>query len=265
LSCADGSIRLCYTIIAAITVDYEEQVLITGIASSTCPICHVPLRERENLCSGGWPLRTHQSTKKMIAKQRLEGRSVRWVHDFENFAWSHHHLNIHAVMTPDILHQLQKGMVMHLNTWVCQILGKIHPKRLKKGSEREIYQLSGSLQLEHRFQVVPEFTGLHIFKSFSTVKQWTGNEQKAMIRQYVAVLAPLLSASHPAAMLCVRAIADFITIAQNRVHDDDTLALMSSALEKINLLKVEFSEARPIDEKTQEHHFNFPKFHSLTH
>lgn len=265
LKCADGCERLCYTILSAITIDYEEAVLVTGITNWACPICLVPLKERGNLSCRQWKKRTHEFTRKLIKRQRREGRNTVWVHDVQNFAWSHDHVNIHAIITPDILHQLKKGLLMHLNTWVCELIGKIRPLKVKKGSEREMHQSSGAIQLEHRFQLVPEFPGLHIFKNFSTVKQWTGNEQKAMVQQYVAVLAPLLTKKQPVAMFCVKAIADFITVAQYRVQDDSTLAFMDSAIDRIDVSKIAFAESRTIDKKTQEHHFNIPKLHSITH
>ena len=50
VKCADGYNRQCYPIIAGFMVDYEEQVLITGIKKAQhCSICIVPPHERENL------------------------------------------------------------------------------------------------------------------------------------------------------------------------------------------------------------------------
>ena len=48
IRCADGFKRRCYPVLAGLMVDYEEQVLITGVkANIQCSICHVPPKERE--------------------------------------------------------------------------------------------------------------------------------------------------------------------------------------------------------------------------
>ncbi len=61
--CADRHIRQCHPIIAGMSVDYKEQVVITGIKSGTqCSMFQVPLEERENLCKT-LALRTHKSTR----------------------------------------------------------------------------------------------------------------------------------------------------------------------------------------------------------
>ncbi len=45
---ADGFKKRCYPILASLMVDYEKQVLITGIkANMQYSICHIPLKERE--------------------------------------------------------------------------------------------------------------------------------------------------------------------------------------------------------------------------
>ena len=50
IRCADGFKQRCYPILAGLMVDYEEQVLITGVkANMQCSICHVPLKERERV------------------------------------------------------------------------------------------------------------------------------------------------------------------------------------------------------------------------
>ncbi len=49
--CADGRVRRCHPIIVGMSVDYEEQVMITGInLGMQCSMCQVPPKERENLC-----------------------------------------------------------------------------------------------------------------------------------------------------------------------------------------------------------------------
>src|SRR6266436_1200354 len=269
VECADRHNRQCYPIIAGFMADYEEQVLITGIKKAQhCSICTVAPHERENLTEQ-WDDRTHELTQQQISHQRQTGllkTNDTWVHDIENFAWKHPYLNIHKAMMVDILHQLLKGIAMYLISWIRTLASDLLPAvRKRKRQGRTIKESSGSIQLDERFRCVPHFTGLKRFSRFSEVKQWTGVEQKAIIRQLIPVIAPLLSTKEPGAMHCARAIVDFILLAQYKTHDDETLRYLEQALYRIDRTKVVFKQFRPIDKATDEGHFNFPKFHAMTH
>jgi hypothetical protein len=104
-------------------VDYEEQTIITGVKDGPhCPICLVPEGEREKL-RRKHRFRTHASTQEQIKKQRDNPKLYPknhpdWVHEFDNFAWGHHFVNIHECMMIDKLHQIYKGIVQYTLKWV---------------------------------------------------------------------------------------------------------------------------------------------------
>ncbi len=118
MMCADRNVQQCHPIIAGISIDDEEQVVITGIKSSMqCSMCQVPPNERENLCKK-WPKRTHEHTMSQLALQDPEDwieenrlRHPNCVHSMRNFAWNHSFVNIHECMTLNILQQLLKEVV----------------------------------------------------------------------------------------------------------------------------------------------------------
>ena len=100
---ADGFKRRCYPVLAGLMVDYEEQVLITGVkANMQCSICHVPPKEREYVTKS-WEFRTHKSTWEQIERQRNNPAIQRdraadeWLHPRKCFAWDHSDVNIHAI------------------------------------------------------------------------------------------------------------------------------------------------------------------------
>lgn len=108
-----GKSFVCHPVIAGFMIDYEEQVLITGIKSGNhCSICQVPPDQREDL-SGRWEPRTHESTQSQICRQQKQSKSAQpdamAVRSVANFAWKHTSVNIHSVMMVDILHQLLQG------------------------------------------------------------------------------------------------------------------------------------------------------------
>ncbi len=66
---ADGRVRQCHPIITDMSVDYEEQVVITGIKSGMqYSMYQVSPKERENLFKI-WALRIYESTGAQIALQ----------------------------------------------------------------------------------------------------------------------------------------------------------------------------------------------------
>jgi hypothetical protein len=169
-------------------------------------------------------------------------------------------------MMIDVLHQLLKEITIYLITWIQSLASTLLPAvRKRKRQGRTIKESSGLDQLDERFRSVPAFTGLKRFSRFSDIKQWTSVEQKAIIRQLIPVITSLLSTKEPGAMYCARAIVDFIFLAQYKTHDDETLEYLDHALYRIDKTKAVFKQFRPVDKATDEGHFNFPKFHAMTH
>jgi hypothetical protein len=82
---------------------------------------------------------------------------------------------------------------------------------------------SSKAQLDDWFSKVLYFPGLKQFWNFSHIKQWTDNEQKAIVGQLIPVIAPLLVKRFPEAMYYTRAVINFIMIASYKTHSELTL------------------------------------------
>ncbi|KAH5341455.1 hypothetical protein HBI49_238070 [Parastagonospora nodorum] len=72
------------------------------------------------------------------------------------------------------------------------------------------------------------------------------NNKRAFI-ELVAVVSLLFILKAPFALYFIRVVCDLVTLAQYKSHDEDTLAYIQGALERINK------------------NFNYPKWHALTH
>jgi hypothetical protein len=264
--CADGFVRKFYPIIAGMMVDYEEQALITGIKSGQhCSICKVPPNERETL-TRQWDKRTHEDTQAMLHHIR-ENHSIKtseddWIHDVPNFAWGHAHANLHSSMMIDILHQLLQGLFKHLIDWVKVIVSGLPrgPEMADEGGERSF----GEMQLDERFRKMAEYPDLRLFKQFSAITQWTGEERQSILLQFIPAIAPLLLENHADQLSCARSIVDFIFVSTYKVHDDETIRYLSHFLSIIDLKKEAFRCIRQGDKESRGH-FNFPKFHIISH
>ena len=67
-------------------------------------------------------------------------------------------------------------------------------------------------------------------------------------------------------IMYARAAIDFWTLAQYSSHNDNTLEYMEHALYQMDMLKSAFRKYRINNrEKDESGHFNFPKFHAVTH
>ncbi len=86
-----------------------------------------------------------------------------------------------------------------------------------------------------------------------------------MVKQLIAAATPLLLHDVPEAIQCVRAILDFMMLAQYVSHDDETLRYMEHALYRLEKTKIAFESHRPIDAKLCRPTFNYPKFHAISH
>lgn len=208
------------------------------------------------------------------------------LHDINCFAFKMPLMNIHKSLQVDILHQLLKGVMMHVLAWtqafmIDQARNKegtrmaeavARADALKKRSANKDAKVKKALVtsiIDRRFASMLPFATIRVLQQLSKVSQWTGAEQKYILRQMLPVFVPLLeemdTPEATEAIKFIRATVDFVTLAMYESHDDDTLRYFELALHRMNKSKEVFRNYRKTKAKDNEGHFNFPKWHSLTH
>ena len=247
---ADGIWRRCHPIFAVFVGDYPEQALVTCTYNGRCPKCEVSndqLGEYQE-----FPTRIHNTA---IDIYHLADHNIHVFHRacrdaglkpvYHPFWTSLPFADIYQSITPDILHQLLQGIVRHLVTWLsCPTV-------------------FGPNEIDMRCQILPLNHSIAVFpKGITTLSRVSGHEHKNMCRILLGLIIglPLPGGQIPSRVVrAVRAILDFVYLAQLPSHTTDTLRRLQESLSSFHVNKAVF-----IDLGTR-YSFNIPKLHGMLH
>ncbi|KAI0644662.1 hypothetical protein C8Q79DRAFT_1001929 [Trametes meyenii] len=114
MTCADGFVRRVYPILAAYIADHPEQCLIACCKENRCPRCVVHRKNRGD--NKKCPLRDHAKTAETLRRAGMDNPPPAYAKEglrpIDKPFWADlPHMDIFASITPDILHQLHKGVV----------------------------------------------------------------------------------------------------------------------------------------------------------
>ncbi|KAI0722800.1 hypothetical protein C8Q76DRAFT_793807 [Earliella scabrosa] len=239
--CADGHIRLVFPILASYIADHPEQCLVACCKENRCPRCTVPRKERGDLDEH--PLRSQTATADILRRtaegESLDEYTTQGLRPVGRPFWAElPHTDIFACITPDILHQIHKGVIKdYIIKWAQKLLGKE--------------------ELDARFAMLSQSHGLrHFGKGISHITQWTGTEAKEIEK---VLLGLLVGQTDNDVIRATRALLDFVYYAQYQVHSDTTLQGMKDALVHFHQYKDVFKRLGLRKD------FNIPKLHSLLH
>ena len=129
---ADRAVCMVFPIFSSYVADYLEQCLVTCTKSTTCPKCCTTADNLQDNTPA--PLRTNSWTKSVFEDAKKMSSSPSAFHKkcmesdvsggiYAPF-WNGFPLtDIHHIITPDVLHQLNQGIFKHIVHW-CQIILK---------------------------------------------------------------------------------------------------------------------------------------------
>jgi hypothetical protein len=111
--CADGFVRKIHPILAAYVADYPEQCLVACCMENRCPRCVVSPNERGSPAESisrdvETTLQTLNQHRRGYSPESFEKHGLRAV--YEPFWQNLPYCNVFACFTPDLLHQLHKGI-----------------------------------------------------------------------------------------------------------------------------------------------------------
>ncbi|KAG8724120.1 hypothetical protein FRC09_000267 [Ceratobasidium sp. 395] len=243
--CADGGVRRVHPILAAYIADYEEQARIACVRDGRCPICWVPNDERADI-SQEYDLRDRHEVLDALEdywagdSTAIKALGIRPTDPF----WADlPFVEMSKCITPDLLHQIHKGVFDWIVKWCTAILG-----------EKEV---------DRRIKGMPRFQQLrHFDRGISPLSQWTGTESKAL----ASVFLPVLSGCDGEVVTAARSMLDFMYRAHKPEISEDDLEAMELDLEIFHGVKHAFVDPENPKLLPNEDRFNgIIKFHMLAH
>ena len=222
VTCADGMIRRVFPILAAYVGDYPEQCLVACCSQGRCPRCTAPHKSMDQYKAFDLrdPERTLEAIRDMregIPSRRAEREGIKPVQPF----WEHlPHTNVFTCITPDLLHQIHRGVFKdHVQKWSSA--------------------LAGIEETNRRYKAMPPYQGLRYFKHGITREgKWTGAEVKEMERVYLGAIANAVDEDD--AILAVRHLLDFTFYAHFELHSEESIARLEHAWSEFHRVKAIF-------------------------
>ena len=250
---SEGNKRRCMSVLMAWVADLKEQYDIAGLSPNSCPRCEARFEDlgKPEPC----PHRTGQSILDGLRRVRADYPTANtWQFankakelgfaGVEELCWEGLSVDICRIICVDNLHGLHKMFKDHMMDWLTNSIGEA--------------------ELDHRFMAQPHRVGARNFDSgISHYSQWSGKGHRDLERHIIPVIAGA-DGTQPAVMKAMRALMDFIYIAQYPLQSDVTLDELKSALSAFHKNKDIFVQngsrtgsAGVID------HMNIPKVHAL--
>ncbi|KAJ7856057.1 hypothetical protein B0H14DRAFT_3085330 [Mycena olivaceomarginata] len=248
MTSGDGVTRRGHPIYATFVGDYPEQVLVTAVKTGECPTCEVPRNELGE--DTDFPLRDLEAILTAldaldegptIYAQACADAGIKPI--YHPFWEGLPYTNIYRAISPDILHQLYQGVIKHLIAWVTAC--------------------SGEAEVDARCRRLPPNHNIRLFlNGITSLSRVTGKEHDQISRFLLSLVIDIqLPDGHSSSKLvgAVRALLDFVYLAQYPMHTSETLAHLDNALQRFHDNKSIFVDLGVRDE------FNLPKLHSCRH
>lgn len=228
-----GDVRSCYTLIAAHIGDHLEKLLISCTAHSHSPLT---LHRKDEF---GSDQRAEPRTREYVLTELEKLHlSKHPIHDFKAFVkaskaiglngvhdpfWKYHRFADPSVfLAPDLLHAVFKFFRDHVRKWVQAAVG------------RDV--------LDSRLKVLPSMIGFrHFGKGIQHISQWTGREDRELLR---SIVAASIGGLNDQCMKSLRAMADVVYLAQYQSHSETTLQYLSEALQTFHDTKHAWIECK---------------------
>ncbi|KAG2033410.1 hypothetical protein BDR03DRAFT_872154, partial [Suillus americanus] len=264
VNCWDNIARFFYTLVLVLSVDYEEQAIMSltrGVMSNfPCPICLIPKDKLSSIMPHNYPLRTSQATSTLLIEARaghskgrreviLKSQAIRDV-DNAFHDMNHKTTDVHCALSYDRLHiNILGSFGDHMWSKLQVLIGLLGRDKFA--------------QVDENFDALPRWWNLIHFDSVMAITFTDGSKYEVIFKLLTfaahAVL-PNAGESKLAYLLlwCIRAYLEVDRYAALEVHTTKMIAAGREALQ-------EFSELMDKYIKKSEASWSFPKEHLVAH
>ncbi|KAJ6599450.1 hypothetical protein B0H10DRAFT_1959125 [Mycena sp. CBHHK59/15] len=247
----DGVAQRGHPILAAYVGDYPEQVLVTCVKNMDCPECPETAKGLGALPVEGEPeFRDLGAVLDALAAfdddpaEFVKKCQATGIKPVIHLFWEDlPYVDIFKSITPNVLHQLYQGVMKHLKAWIIKALG--------------------AAEIDARCRRLPPNHNIRIFMNgISHISRVTGQEHDQMCRFLLGIIIDIPlpdNLSNVRLIRSIRALLDFLYLAQYPIHLDETLAQLDDALNRFHNNKDIFVDLGI------RMNFNLPKLHFLRH
>ncbi|KAH8922605.1 hypothetical protein BT69DRAFT_1220069, partial [Atractiella rhizophila] len=214
----DGQVRNVCIRIGSWMADYMEQILFSLVLNGRCVRCKAP---RDMMGQAGIDIprdnRDSSNARNLMSSEELKEYGL---HDNNTFLVGQEWLgDIHQMLTPDILHQVDKPYLDHVVKWTFALIEK-----RDKGSRG----LRIKVEIEKRLRLIPPFQGGRYFGGGLDFTQWTASDSRDLRKVLVACL-PNLDLP-PDVVRSHRVEANIGNYVHFRRHDEGTISDLETNL-----------------------------------
>ena len=232
MTSGDGKKRRNHLIFTSFIGDYPEQILTTEVCSSLMAFISWSPQPWKSLSRLSIPL-TRILPPFFRHAPRLESSPL-----LIPFGRTCH---IYRSITPDILHQLYQAVLKHLIRWLIEACGA-----------EEIGTRCRRMAPNHNIRL--------FLKGITSLSRVTGQEHDQMCQILLGLVIDVPVGSNGRRLVCaVRALLNFLYLAQYPIHTDTTLELVDDALKCFHANKDIFVDLELRDG------FNILKLHFASH
>ncbi|KAI6041927.1 hypothetical protein EDC04DRAFT_2867018 [Pisolithus marmoratus] len=177
--CPDGHFRLVIYALAAYIADYPEQIVLSCLVQGWCPLC-MAISGNLDRCNSILQSQTHAEycIHAFVLAELWDQYGI--VGDLTLFTNDFPHADIYKMLTPDLLHQIIKGVFKdHLVSWIGKYL---------KTTYSEVDGNCILDDIDWRIVAVLLYPHLRCFPEGRWFKQWTSDDSKALMKVYLAAV-----------------------------------------------------------------------------
>ena len=220
--------HLTMVIVMAWITDLEEQLVIAGVRTYSCPVCftshhnldhwhgtvnHAPCTAEKTITETCQVHDLYPEASTYEFKKEMKKHESRLSGAVKEFCWEGLPIGPEVFLTQDLLHRCYKFVWDHVAEWLTHIVGEE--------------------ELDHCFQVQPKLGFWNFADGISKISQTSRCDHRTFLKFIVAVIAGHENVDH-SVLNAIRSLIDFIYLAHYLLILESDLETMAASLDEFH-------------------------------